>query len=89
MGGRTMKRRQEIEKRLQRETRQHLEYNWLAGNSFERQHLDPPPFLEPERYHTIAALFPIKSNSSTITITGIATEITSIQCRLSQAGALA
>jgi hypothetical protein len=38
-----------------------LEDNWLAGDAFEGQHLDPPPFLKPERHHTTADLFPIKS----------------------------
>jgi len=61
VGGRKMKRRQEIEKCVEPETRQRLEDNWLAGNSFECQQLDPPPFLEPERHHTTADLFPIKS----------------------------
>ena len=61
VGGRKMKRRQEIEKCVEPETRQRVEDNWLACNSFECQQLEPPPFLEPERHHITADLFPIKS----------------------------
>ena len=58
---RPMKRRQHIEKRLERKASQHLEHEGLGGNPFERQHLDPPLLLDQDRHHTIAALFPIKS----------------------------
>jgi hypothetical protein len=61
VGGRKMIRRQEIAKCVEPETRQRVEDNWLACNSFECQQLEPPPFLEPERHHTTADLFPIKS----------------------------
>src|SRR6266508_151291 len=61
VGGRSVKRWQQIEKRLKRKASEHLKHRWLGGNPGKCQHLVSPLLLDQDRYHTIAALFPIKS----------------------------
>src|SRR6266545_1026810 len=66
VGGRSVKRWQQIEKRLKRKASEHLKHRWLGGNPGKCQHLVSPLLLDQDRYHTIAALFPIKSIGDTV-----------------------
>src|SRR5438093_3029042 len=42
VGRRSVKRRQQIEKCLEREASEHLEHDWLSGNSSKCQHHESP-----------------------------------------------
>src|SRR5215207_35214 len=42
VGSRSLKRRQQIEKCLERETGEHLEHDWLSGNPSKCQHHESP-----------------------------------------------
>src|SRR6266498_5677074 len=70
VGGRSVKRWQQIEKRLKRKASEHLKHRWLGGNPGKCQHLVSPLLLDQDRYHTIAALFPIKSIDAFARVSG-------------------